>query len=90
MPAQLADSLRAYPDAKIEVRGHTDNTGSAESNRALSHRRALAVRETLIRQGVAPDRVTAIGYGEDYPVASNATPTGREQNRRVEIVRIDR
>jgi outer membrane protein OmpA-like peptidoglycan-associated protein/opacity protein-like surface antigen len=84
---RVAQSLQAYPEATIEVRGHTDSVGPAENNRVLSQRRAIAVREYLIRAGITPARITAIGYGEDYPIASNETPEGRAKNRRVEIQR---
>lgn len=87
--AEVARSLLAYPDALIEVRGHTDAVGPAEANRDLSHRRAMAVRDALIQLGVAPSRITAVGYGEDYPLAPNDIPEGRARNRRVEIHRID-
>ncbi len=86
----VARSMLAHPEAMIEIRGHTDATGSAEANRALSQQRALAVRDALIRFGVAPSRITAIGYGEDYPIAPNDTPEGRARNRRVELHRVDR
>jgi OOP family OmpA-OmpF porin len=72
---------------RIEVRGHTDATGSAESNRVLSEKRALAVRDYLIAQGVSADRITARGFGEDFPIAPNDTREGRAKNRRVEIHR---
>ena len=66
--------------------GHTDNTGSAEYNQDLSARRATAVAGVLLEQGVAPSRVRSFGRGEDEPVATNLTPEGRQQNRRVEII----
>lgn len=82
----LARNLQQYPDTNVLVEGHTDNTGSAEYNQDLSSRRANAVAGVLLEQGVAPARVTAIGRGEDDPVASNLTPEGRQQNRRVEVI----
>jgi outer membrane protein OmpA-like peptidoglycan-associated protein len=87
---EVAQSLLAYPEVTIEVGGHTDNTGSIELNRELSLRRALAVREFLIGSGVATSRITAVGYGPDYPITTNDTEEGRLQNRRVEITRTDR
>lgn len=84
----VARSLEAFPDVVIEIRGHTDSAGAAEANRDLSQRRALAVRQYLVTLGISPGRLTAVGYGEDYPIASNDTPQGRAQNRRVEIHRI--
>jgi len=68
------------------VIGHTDNTGAAAYNQDLSQRRAQAVSSVLVNAGVAPVRVRAIGRGEDQPIASNLTPEGRQQNRRVEII----
>ncbi len=86
---ELAATLRANPEVRIEVRGHTDSLGPAEVNRDLSLRRATAVRQALIDLGIAPSRVTAIGYGEDYPIEDNSTAAGRARNRRVEIHRTD-
>ena len=69
------------------MRGHTDAQGAAETNRDLSQRRAIAVREVLIQMGVTSTRITAVGYGEDQPIADNATAEGRAKNRRVELHR---
>lgn len=80
-----AQLFTRYPDLVVEIRGHTDSDGSAAHNRDLSDRRARAVRATLIRLGVPADRMTARGYGEDMPVASNATPEGKARNRRIEF-----
>lgn len=82
----LAASLNKYPDTHVQVVGHTDNTGSAAYNLDLSQRRAGTVANTLIANGVSGGRVSAFGRGEDQPVASNLTATGRAQNRRVEII----
>jgi outer membrane protein OmpA-like peptidoglycan-associated protein len=68
---------------KIEIRGHTDNTGSSELNHTLSHKRAEAVLEELVKNGVSRDRMTAKGFGEDMPIADNNTAEGRALNRRV-------
>ena len=79
--------LATYPSLRVEVGGHTDATGSATANQRLSAARAEAVRRFLLdRFPIAPERVTARGYGESRPVASNAHPTGRALNRRVEFV----
>ena len=86
--ARVAESLRAWPEVRIEVRGHTDSSGPAEGNRDLSHRRALSVRDSLIQMGISPSRITAIGYGEDFPIADNSTAAGRAKNRRVELHRV--
>jgi len=71
---------------RVSVGGHTDATGSPALNQRLSLRRAQAVRAYLVRQGLAPGAVTAQGYGSDWPVASDDTPEGRAQNRRVELI----
>ncbi len=86
---EVSRSLLAYPDVKVEIRGYTDNVGSADTNRNLSQRRALAVRDFLIQMGVMPSRLTAVGYGPDNPIASNDTPAGRAENRRVELHRVN-
>lgn len=81
----VAQSLLAYPDTTIFVTGHTDNTGSAAYNQTLSERRANAVGAELMANGVPPRRIVARGAGFTQPIASNDTPQGRAQNRRVEI-----
>lgn len=83
---KLTQFLRANPKRSVSVEGFTDSVGSEEYNQQLSERRANAVREALIGQGVEPDRISASGYGKAFPVAGNETPTGRQLNRRVEIV----
>jgi outer membrane protein OmpA-like peptidoglycan-associated protein len=82
---KLADFLRQYPGRQILIEGHTDSIGAAGANEALSRRRAQAVDLALADMGVAPQRMTIAGYGEDYPVADNATDTNRALNRRVEV-----
>jgi len=81
----LAASINRYTGTTVNVIGHTDNTGSAAYNQDLSARPAQAVSSVLIGAGVAPNRIRSIGRGEDAPVATNLTPEGRAQNRRVEI-----
>lgn len=81
----VADSLNRYPDSTIRVVGHTDNTGSAAYNQALSERRANSVAAVLRDAGVPGWRMQTLGRGLSQPVASNATAEGRRQNRRVEI-----
>jgi len=77
--------LVKYPDTYITVEGHTDSTGSTEHNQKLSERRADAVRDQLLRDGVPASRVTVKGYGESAPIADNSTPEGRQSNRRVQL-----
>lgn len=81
----LAVVLKAYPNAQVQLVGHTDNTGSPDANQSLSLDRANAVKGMLVNQGVAADRISTAGYGQDRPVASNDTETGRAQNRRLEL-----
>ncbi len=83
----LARNLQQYPNTTVDVIGHTDNTGSAGYNQDLSSRRACKPWPACcLRHGVSPGRVRAFGRGEDEPVASNLTPDGRAQNRRVEVI----
>jgi outer membrane protein OmpA-like peptidoglycan-associated protein len=82
----IAASISRYPDTRIEVIGHTDNTGSAAFNQDLSQRRASSVGNVLRDSGVPPSRLVTFGRGEEQPIASNLTPEGRAQNRRVEII----
>ena len=81
----LANSFRQYNQNSIEIVGHTDNTGSHSYNMSLSQRRAQSVASYLIAQGVDGSRLSTRGAGPDQPIASNATPDGRAQNRRVEV-----
>lgn len=83
---QLAEVLRENPDRIALVEGFTDSVGDESFNEQLSEQRAQAVREKLLGLGVDPARIVTQGYGEAYPVASNQTASGRQQNRRVEIV----
>lgn len=83
---RLAEVLQQHPDRKVTVEGFTDSTGSAEYNMELSRRRAEAVRDALAREGVPEENIEVTPHGQDYPVADNATATGRQMNRRVEII----
>ncbi|MCB1670624.1 MAG: OmpA family protein [Gammaproteobacteria bacterium] len=81
---EVADFMNQYPDVIVELEGHTDSVGTESYNLDLSQRRADAVRQVLIdRYNIQASRISATGYGESQPVASNETPAGREQNRRV-------
>lgn len=82
---QVAQTLTEYPKTMIDVLGHTDSDGSETYNQALSERRAQSVANYLGGNGVASVRMATRGYGEMQPIASNETPDGKQQNRRVEI-----
>ena len=84
----IAATLRAHPNLKLEVAGHTDAAGDDAFNLYLSQRRAEAVRTFLVDKGINPEHLQARGYGEQQPVADNAAAEGRADNRRVELVRI--
>lgn len=83
---KLAAFLKRYEDRTVEIEGHTDSVGSAESNLVLSRNRADAVSDYLMAQGIARNRLSSTGKGEGMPVATNDTNTGRQQNRRVEVI----
>jgi outer membrane protein OmpA-like peptidoglycan-associated protein len=83
---QIAEALSSQSDKKVVVEGHTDSKGTEESNLALSRSRAASVGTFLVSRGVPQDRVTTNGLGSSRPVADNATPEGRANNRRVEII----
>lgn len=83
---KLADAFRANPDRRASIEGYTDSVGGAQANDDLSQRRANAVMEELVNLGVPADRLSTRAYGEQNPVANNATAAGRQMNRRVEIV----
>jgi outer membrane protein OmpA-like peptidoglycan-associated protein len=83
---RLADALLAQPTLKIEISGHTDIVGDSAANRRLSESRAERVLEYLTMRGVAPERLSAIGYGATRPIARNNSPAERARNRRVEVM----
>jgi len=85
----VAEQLLAYPNVKIEIQGHTDNVGKEATNRRISEDRARAVVAYLATKGVKMNRMKAVGYGSNLPVADNSTAEGRELNRRIEMVRMD-
>lgn len=87
--SKVVDFVQRNPSARVRIEGHTDSTGSANLNQALSQRRAEAVMRALIEDGVDASRLEAVGFGKDQPVADNATEEGRARNRRVEIVVLD-
>ncbi len=74
------------PNIKISIEGHTDNTGSADGNKALSQKRADAAKAYLVNKGIDASRISTVGYGQDKPIADNSTAEGRQKNRRVEFI----
>jgi outer membrane protein OmpA-like peptidoglycan-associated protein len=83
---KLATFLQEYPDRTVYIEGHTDSVGSESSNYQLSQRRADSVKSYLVGQGIQASRLSTAGLGEGSPVATNDTATGRQQNRRVEVI----
>jgi len=83
---RLAAALREKSERKVLIEGHTDNVGSDESNQGLSERRAQSVQTALMQRDVARSQVTALGKGENFPIASNDSADGRQSNRRVELI----
>jgi len=84
--AKIAGIVLSHPGLNLQVEGYTDSTGTQQINQKLSEERANTVRDFLTTQGLNPENVTAVGYGDNYPVASNDTAAGRKMNRRVELV----
>jgi outer membrane protein OmpA-like peptidoglycan-associated protein len=84
--ARISGIVQAHPGLKLAVEGHTDSVGSDDLNQRLSERRAETVRDYLLKQGLPSDAITAKGFGESQPIADNNTASGRQQNRRVEMV----
>lgn len=83
---QLVTAIQSDPEVQLNIEGHTDSTGGRDYNLSLSQRRAESVRNYLTRRGVDAARIQSMGLGPDYPVASNSTEAGRQQNRRVEVI----
>ena len=83
---KLGEFLQKNPKRNVLIEGHTDSTGSDELNMTLSQNRVDAVKDALVEKGIGTDRITPKGYGKMYPVATNDTSTGRQQNRRVEVI----
>lgn len=82
---RVARVLAKYPQTRILIEGHTDSKGAEQANQVLSERRAQAVKDDLVQQGLEPMRIETVGYGESRPVASNDNEGGRQLNRRVQI-----
>ena len=84
--AKVSGIILAYPSLHVAVEGHTDSVGGDEYNQTLSERRAESVRDYFVQQGISASSVQARGFGKTEPIASNDTPEGRQQNRRVELI----
>jgi outer membrane protein OmpA-like peptidoglycan-associated protein len=83
---RLAVFMKKYPDRNVLIEGYTDSTGPEGANLDLSRQRANAVSDKLVAQGISRSRITTRGFGEESPLASNDSPAGREQNRRVDVI----
>jgi len=86
---EVVDLLQSEPDKKIRIEGHTDSVGDSAVNLKLSENRAKSVLQTLVSLGVDTARITAVGMGEDFPIASNDNEEGRGRNRRVDVILLD-
>ncbi|MDD5222443.1 MAG: OmpA family protein [bacterium] len=84
---QIAALLKAHPELKVSIEGHTDNVGTPESNKTLSALRAKSVMNAVVQKGIAAARLTAVGWGQEKPIADNRSEEGKAKNRRVEIVK---
>jgi outer membrane protein OmpA-like peptidoglycan-associated protein len=87
---EVVDLLQSEPEKNIRIEGHSDSIGEAETNLKISEQRANAVMNALVSLGVTASRITAAGMGEDFPIASNETEEGRAQNRRVDVILLDK
>jgi OmpA-OmpF porin, OOP family len=85
---EISKLLKDNPQLKLEIGGHTDSSGNSNKNLSLSQARSEAVKKMLVDQGIDASRLTAKGYGDTKPLASNDTPEGKAQNRRVEFTKI--
>jgi len=86
---EVVDLLQSEPDKRIRIEGHTDSTGNSDANLRISQQRADAVLKALVSLGVDAGRVTSVGMGQDFPIASNDSEDGRAQNRRVDVILLD-
>jgi outer membrane protein OmpA-like peptidoglycan-associated protein len=83
--SNIASILKAYPQVAVKIGGYTDNTGDAAHNLKLSEDRATSTLNELVALGIPKSRLAAEGYGQQFPVADNSTPEGRQRNRRIDI-----
>lgn len=86
---EVVEYMTHKPSARIEIAGHSDNVGKAKKNKSLSEKRAESCREYLISKGIDGDRIEAVGYGDEQPIASNDTEAGRQKNRRIEATEFE-
>jgi OOP family OmpA-OmpF porin len=84
---QIAALLKAHADLTVSIEGHTDNVGTPQSNKTLSQQRAKSVMTAVVQKGIAADRMAAVGWGQEKPIADNRSEDGRAKNRRVEVVK---
>jgi OOP family OmpA-OmpF porin len=84
---QVVEMLKVNPELKLNIEGHTDNIGSPASNKTLSEERAKSVVSAIVSEGIAPERLSSTGYGQEKPIGDNNTEEGRAKNRRVELVK---
>jgi len=84
---QIAALLKAHPELKVSIEGHTDNVGTPQNNKTLSTQRAKSVMNAVVQKGIAATRLTALGWGQEKPIADNRSEEGKAKNRRVEIVK---
>jgi len=84
---QIAALLQAHPELKVSIEGHTDNVGTPQNNKVLSTQRAKSVMNAVVQKGIVATRLTALGWGQEKPIADNRSEEGRAKNRRVEIVK---
>jgi OmpA-OmpF porin, OOP family len=84
---QITALLKSNPDLMVKIEGHTDNVGTPQSNKLLSEQRAKAVMAAVLKGGIAADRISSLGWGQEKPASDNRTEDGRAKNRRVEIVK---
>ena len=84
---EIAGLLQAQPTLKVSIEGHTDNVGTPAANKTLSENRARSVMQAVVAQGIAPERLSSAGHGQEKPVADNRSEEGRAKNRRVELVK---
>jgi outer membrane protein OmpA-like peptidoglycan-associated protein len=86
---KLAGFMTTYPERQVLIEGYTDSTGSDSHNQDLSMRRAEAVRNALVRRGISTQRLNVLGHGKNSPIATNDSASGRQMNRRVEVLLSD-